>query len=781
MSRRLVLILSLVIVLVSLNWFQELLAQDVAGLSQEEKKALLEDFAARPAEDAGKAVYRSPEIFKADERKALSDSNAASVTQPSSPTGLGPESGGDGMPAFDDLRPFGMELFRGEVENELPIDIPSAEDYVLGPGDNLVIYLWGRVEKQYVLTIDREGKVFVPQVGEMVAWGLTLADFVEAARRQFSKAYSDFDLTVSLGKVRSIRIFIAGEVRRPGAYTVSSLTSLFNALYLAGGPNERGSMRRIKLMRNGQPKTVVDVYNLLLKGDNSADVRLQSGDVIFVPVSGARVAVRGEIKRAALYELQGDERVLDLIALAGSTTAEAHLERVMLERVSPKDEWQVLDLDLSDRQAEAPDNIALLDGDRVTVYSIFQAKKNIVAVFGQVKHTGYYERNDSTHVSNVLRRAQLKPYDVFFERADLFRRYPDRRAEVIPIDLGAVLSGDSRADVLLQDRDSLHVYSIADVQWEKHVYIEGEVNNPGRYPLYDDMAVEDLVFLAGSYKRGAYRQRVEIARLDSVGGVSVFYVDLERVNPRQVRLEEDDHVYVRQIPQWQDEWSVAVEGEVRYPGKYALSGKGETLYQILQRVGGFTDKAFPRGTVVERKSICESLKRQRIRDIIDNTLTITEDSLGRPVKDGMVKFDNRSMDRLIIDMDRILATSGREADVVLEPGDRIHVPAIPSGISVIGAVGSNGTIRYIRNKSVRYYVERAGNFTRQADKKHARLVRATGEVVSGRGTLGETVDLGDVIIVPSRIEKDKNWLKAMTTALGAATGVLTSVYIISKL
>ncbi len=212
---------------------------------------------------------------------------------------------------------------------------------MLGPGDNVLIYLWGRVEKEYNLTIDREGKIFVPQVGELVVWGLTLEQFKARAIKQFSKVYSDYNLTISLGKIRSIRIFVTGEVKRPGAYTVSSLTSLFNAIYTAGGPNQRGSMRYIKLMRSGQEQAVVDLYKFLLEGDNSIDVRLQSGDLIFVPVAGSRVAIRGEVKRQAKYELIGQETALDILVLAGQPTAEAHLDRVMLERVTGKSEWEV--------------------------------------------------------------------------------------------------------------------------------------------------------------------------------------------------------------------------------------------------------------------------------------------------------------------------------------------------------------------------------------------------------------------------------------------------------
>ncbi len=791
MSKKLLFVIVLVIILVSLNWFRTVLAQDLSSLSPEEKQLLLKKYKDKIPKTEPSDVYQSPQIFDksdAGTESKLPDSlaglqkDAATYGQSTTPDKLADQKdSAEEMPSFDELKPFGMELFNSDNENDIGIDIPSASDYVLGPGDNIIIYLWGRADKEYNLTLDREGKVFVPQVGEIVGWGLTLSQFTEKAKRQFTSAYSDFSLTVSLGKIRSIRVFVAGEVKRPGAYTVSSLTSMFNVLYSAGGPTERGSMRQIRLMRNGEEKAHMDLYDLLLKGDNSSDIRLQTGDVIFVPVSGPRVAVRGEIKRPAIYELRGDETTLDLLSLAGSAKPEAHLERVMLERVSRKDEWKVLDLNLDTLSQAHVDNIPLVDGDRMTVYSIFEAKKNIVAIFGQVKHPGYYERTDSASVEDLLRKAQLQPYDVYYNRMDIFRKYPDRHVEIIPINLTDAMDCDPAANVRLQDRDSLYVYSIDEVEWRKHVYIEGEIQKPGEYPLYKNMTVEDLIFLSGSYTRSALRHRAEIARLDSSGNVSLINVVMDNPTDRATKLHEDDHVYVRQIPEWREDRAVNLDGEVQYPGKYTLSNRNETLYQLLKRAGGFTPNAFPEGVVLDRRAIHQSLERIRVEDIIDRTTPTREDSLGNLVKNDVVDYNASSVNRIIIDMDKIIASNGREGDITLQPDDRIYVPTMPSGISVIGAVGANGTIKYAPGKNVKYYVKRAGDFIRQADKKQTRLIRATGEVSSGGGILKKRVELGDVIVVPTKIEKDRNFLKTMTTALSAATGLLTSVYIVSKL
>jgi len=779
--RKLILLIILVIILVSINWFRVLVAQDLSSLSPAEITRLKAQYGqtSAPAPDRPE-YYQSPDVFNDTLPNVVSVPLELRSDSVADEARTGFESA-DSLKSFDALRPFGMELFRHSREGNPPADIASADDYVLGPGDNVLVYLWGRVEREYNLTLDRDGKVFIPKVGDVVVWGLTLQQFRDRMRRHLSKAYSDFDLTVSLGKIRSIRIYVTGEVKFPGAYTVSSLTSVINAVFAAGGPNGRGSMRNIKVMRSGKPVAGIDLYDLLLEGNNSSDIRLQAGDAVFVPVAGARVAVRGEIKRSAIYELRGTETIRQLLALAGSPTAEAYLDRVMLERISSGNTWEVRDLNLLCDSLHPCDDIELVDGDRITVFSIFELRRNMVAVAGQVQHPGYYERNDLTRVSDLIERGQLQPYDVYYDRADIFRRYADNRVEVIPIDLARALSGDSSANIPLEDRDSLHVYNISDVEYDKYVYIEGEIRKPGRYRLYEQMTVEDLIFLAGSYSRGADRGRAELARIDSLGEVTLSYLDFSRPATLSAGLREDDHLYIRQIPEWEMERNMTIAGEVRYPGTYFLTRNNESLYSMLQRAGGFTINAFPKGLVLERSAIRDDLERLQVPTLIHDTQPIVFDSAGNQIHEETFTYRPELMSRLIIDVDKVLASEGREGNVTLEPGDHMFVPSRPSGISVMGAVGANGTLRYHEGRRVKDYIKRAGDFTRQADKKGTRLVRASGEVYAGGGVLGEKVHLGDIIVVPSEIKRDRNWLKSASGVLGVTTGLLTSVYLITKL
>ncbi|MDZ4724201.1 MAG: SLBB domain-containing protein [candidate division Zixibacteria bacterium] len=787
--KRIFLLLLLVIVLVSLNWFKELFAQDLSSLSAAEKEAYVKKYQsslsqAKPENNSYKtaSIYDSTvetklpvvseRVFNgAGQGKNLSDSSNQTVTESANLTDQK-----EGV-----LRPFGTELFNAPFESAPPNDIASSPDYILGPGDNVIIYLWGRVEKEFNLTIDREGKIFIPKVGEVLAYGMSLADFKTSVRRQLSEVYTEFDLNVSLGKIRSIRIYLTGEVNRPGAYTVSSLTSLFNALFLAGGPNEHGSMRAIRLMRNGVKVKEIDLYKFLLEGDNSLDTRLESGDAIFVPVSGARVAVSGKVIRPALYELRGGETALQVLALAGNATADAHLDRVMLERIADRDEWEVIDLNLRSDSAGGVSDLELLDGDKLTIFSVFESKNNMVSIGGMVKHPGYFERNDSTRISDLLGRSILQPYDVHFERANLFRRHTDGSREVVPVNLTAILAGNSEQNIILRDRDSLHVYSMSEVTREKYVQIEGEVHNPGKYPLYADMTVNDLVFLAGSFTRGASRLQAEIGRVDVSGEVSLQYISLNSEQVSLVKLEQDDRVYIRQIPQWRVHRTVVLEGEVNYPGEYLLSGEQETLYDLLLRAGGFSPSSFPKGTIFERKTISNNLDRLRVPSLLVKSSPMVKDSLGNISRIKPFEYDPSSVNRLVINMDQIVASEGKIGNVVLEPGDYIYIPATPSGISVLGAVSSDGTIKYQEKKNVSFYIKQAGNFSFQADKKGTNLIKANGSVYSGSGALGKRVEPGDVIVVPTKIQTSRDWTKTLTAVVTTTAGLLTTILLIDKL
>jgi polysaccharide export outer membrane protein len=770
--RKVLLFVIAVIVLVSLTWFKSSRAQDFGSLTRRNQTDLIKALGDNRVERGGHTQYQTPTLYDSTAEQAATKPIITSAPAAEKLAGLVP---------FESLRPFGQELFNTAQENTPPTDIATASDYVLGPGDNLVVHLWGRAENEYNLTVDRDGKVFIPKAGEIVAWGMTVDGFKAAVQRKLSAIYTDFQLTVSLGRIRSIRIYLTGEVNKPGAYTVSSLTSLFNALYLAQGPTPNGSMRDIRLMRSGKAVAHVDLYRFLLEGDNTTDVRLETGDAIFVPVAGPRVGIRGEIRRQAIYEIRSGETAMDLMALAGNATPEAHLDRVMLERIAGRDEWKVIDLNLNADKPATITNQTLCDGDRISVFSVFDARKNVVGIFGKIKHAGYYQRDSITRVADLLARGQLQDYDVHFDRANLFRRHSDWRTEIISVNLRAVLAGDSTANLPLYDRDSLHVYSIQDVKWSKSVSVSGEVTHEGEYPLYDHMTADDLIFLAGSFTRAASMLTGELARMDSAGNAVLSQFDLSNTNHQSPVLQEGDQVFVRRIPEWQLHQTVVLEGEVEYPGEYMLADRDETLYELIQRAGGFTPSAFPVGTILQRSSIAAAIDKMQIGSVLDRANPLVKDTLGNVNRSRLFVYDSNSVTRIALQMEENIRSKGRTDNVALRPGDRIYIPQVPSGISVLGAVGSNGTIVFETKKSVNFYIGRAGNFSVEADKHNTRLIKANGMVFAGKSTLNRRVDLGDVIVVPTRIKSDQSWTRTLTTITSTTVGILGSILVISKL
>ena len=811
MNKRL-LLAALILVLVSIYWFKPLSAQTLP--SDEEIKQLENnpEAAHKLLQGARKKksprTYTSQEIFNdkkqgvTEKQKSrfidsLRNSNQYDETAATGKAGSDKARDGKGRDDQEDvgysqqtngrqsipLKPFGYDLFQKTAELTSPTELANAEDYVLGPGDNVIIYLWGRVERELNLTVDREGKVFVPPIGEMVVWGKTVSEFQTNLRNEFSEVYSEFKMNVTLGKIRSIRVYVVGEVNKPGAYTVSSLTTLFNALYQAGGPNERGSMRSLKLLRGGKLKQEIDLYDFLARGDNSVDVRLKSGDAIFVPVVGAQVAIEGEVKRPAIYELNGEETGTDMLALAGGATAEGYLRKVTVERVVERDEPRLLDIDLDTTSASYDSAFTVRDGDHITVQTMYDVQRNYVTISGMVKHAGRYERSEGLTLKSLLQHAQLRPENVYLERLNLFRTYPDNHKEVIAVNANDLFSDnpDNTFDVPLMDRDSVQVYSINQIERVKHVYIDGEVRRPGEYPLYDGMTLEDLIFLAGNMKRAAYLNRAEIAQADSLGTVSISYVDLVSDRKNQVVLSEDDHVSIRQIPEWELHRRVEIDGEVMFPGEYTLSSRNETLWSVLKRAGGFTDVAFPAGLVLERKSISNSTFSRNLNRLVQSNGELREDSSGRVREVDPVQFDSKNLDRIILDMNLLVNSDGQEGDLILQPGDKVFIPQIPPGVSVLGAVGASGTIKYEPKKHINYYLDRAGGYTRQADKGGVRLVRADGRVFSGGAAKKRNVELGDAIIVPTEIKKDKNVMQSITSVVSIVSGLATSVFIITKL
>ncbi len=720
--------------------------------------------------------HSTPDVF------SDSDSDARS---PSSDNSIG-DTGRVKAVQSTGLKAFGYDLFEGSPESFAPImDATPPPDYKLGPGDHVLVNIWGRVDMQLELTIDREGKIFVPKVGEIIAWGLTMNEFKRRLNDALSSAYSDYELSLSLGKIRRIKVFVYGEVKKPGGYTLSSLATLFSALYSAGGASENGSLRGIKHIRHNKLLDRIDLYRFLLTGDNSQDVDLQSGDVIFVPVVGTRVGISGEVKRPAIYELTGGEKLRDLVELAGGSTAEAFLQKVEIERVGGDDNRILLTIDLS-REHEDKNNLELADADRVNIPSVFDSIKNTVVVSGHLKHPGRYELEEYMLISDLIDCGELLLGDSYLERANLFRTLPDMTRQVYAINLEDILNGRDSADFLLRDNDSLVVYSHKEIKRDMRVSIAGAVKRPGTYEYFNDMMLSDLIFLAGNPLKKAYLLRAEIARLDPGKPADLIFVNLEDAinasgEEEDLPLEEDDIVYIRSIPGWRLGESITIEGEVEFPGSYPLIRENERLLDILERCGGPTYNAFIEGLVFVRGSLSSEIERRQIRGILASTEPTVLDSLNRPIPKLNIDADFGQVNRIVIDIEKLRDKAESTDNLVLRDGDYIYIPPRPSGIQVLGAVASSGTITYKEDKKPKYFVQKAGGFTANAAKKEVRLVKADGRIYSGGKALGQDVDLGDIVVVPYKIKKEKEWLRSAASVAGIVTSIATTIFIIDRL
>lgn len=714
--------------------------------------------------------FSSPEYFTEETQTASSDD----VAQQTPGAGQG-------------LVLFGHNIFTGSGALYAPdlVALPPA-DYTLGPGDNLIVNVWGRVDLELTLTVDREGKVFIPRVGELVAVGKTLEQFKQNLKDKLSAVYSDYHVSVALGKLRQIRIFVFGEVNKPGGYSVSSLATLLHALYIADGITANGSLRDIRLIRNTKVFSHYDLYDLLLKGDTKGDLKLLSGDVVYVPVTGPLVSIFGEVKRPAIYELTRGERATDLIELAGGTKPTVFLESISLDRVGPDDSRILKDLDLADTTCLADNNIILQDGDIIKVPSIYDFHENMVQLTGHVKHPGLFGCTDSMRISELIAYGEQLKGSTYRRRADLYRTYDNGEKEVIPVDLVKILEGDQGSDIYLQPFDDLVIYSNEQVKRKKSVSITGAIKKPNVYPLFQDMKLTDLIFLAGNLTKQAYMVRAEIARANPGNPPDIIFVNLEDIliNKKpgaDIFLKEDDHVFIRLIPDWRPVQIVTIEGEVFFSGQYAIKQKDERLSDLIKRAGGLTPSAFSKGATFYRGSIEGDVTRRNIGQIIENSRETQMDSLGHPITSTKVDFNPPLLNRIIIDLDKILKEPGEPRDIVLAGGDQIYIPTYPSGIQVIGAVAANGTIAYVKDKKAKFYIGQAGGFTPDADKSEIRLVKPDGKVFYGRKARRKVIELGDAVVVPSRLKSKTDWSDIITSTAAILGSVATTIFVIDRI
>lgn len=680
------------------------------------------------------------------------------------------------------LQIFGSGIFSGEHELYYPISqTPISDDYVLGVGDRLYLYLWGNVDMEYDLVIDREGRVFIPKAGAIVIAGISIGEAEQKVKQFLEKIYSNFNLDLSLGKVKGIKVFIFGEVQWPGAYTLSGLASVLNALDIAGGPTDIGTFREIKVMRAGKVQAVFDLYDILINGNLKSNVVLTSNDVIFVPKAKKQIMLRGKVKRPAIYELKEGETFSSLIEFGGGFLPDASLDNVMIDRITQNKHT----IKTYDYELVSDSTIELFDNDDISIFPVSKRRMGQVSLIGHALQPGQYELYDNMTISDLVDDGKRLLPDTYRKRADLLRKKTDLTEKIINVSLDSAIAKVDTYNLKLKNGDKLVIYSIWDILWKKYVTINGAVKKPGEYKLYEDMKVSDLVFEAGGILENTYLLEAELARVVPGEPARIFNLDFQKIfnDPgceEDIYLQENDQLFIREIPGYKLAEIVTIAGEVNFPGKYAIQMENERLTELIDRAGGLTKNAFLKGATFLRPSIQKSVNVHDLESIILSTQEAVLDSAGNVyISPILFTYDTTKLSRIIIDLEAAME-GDTEEDVILEDEDKIYIPKIPTGVSVVGAVPSSGTITYVKGENVKYYIDKAGGFTKNADKGELRLVKANGKVVKcSSGT--KDIEPGDIIVVPQTIKKEVDWGNILKDAVSVITGIATTIYIIVKL
>lgn len=669
------------------------------------------------------------------------------------------------------LQIFGLSTFRdANLTFEPNLRIATPEDYVLGPDDELLIDIYGTSEASYNLFVSPEGKINIPYVGVLTVGGLTINDAKGVIKKRLSSVYQGIssgtvDVSIALGDIRSITVSVIGEVASPGSYTIPSLSSVYNALYLCGGPTENASFRKVQISRGNRIIQVVDLYDFLVYGKSST-VRLQDQDVIKVLPYKNRVSISGEVKTPAIYEMNEFETVGDLIEFAGGFSQHAYRDRVTAYRNTPK-ERSVIDVAQADY-----DKFYTEVGDEYFVGKLIDRFANRVQIQGSVYRPGEYALDAGMHVSDLLKKADGLLDDAFSTRAIIFRRNVLNRPEMLSFSPEDVLSGKN--DVSLQREDSVHVYSLKDMMEDQTIYVSGAVVEGGTFDFAEGMTLKDAILLAKGFTSKAdlneillFRQNVDLEDIETDKQKAMsfrFSVDSKLGFSDSVssfRLQKNDRITVRSLYGLEDMRRVSIVGEVKFPGDYVILSKSQRISDLIEMAGGLTEYAYPEGAFLIRKRNLSDAERRMMEEVNEQL----EGKVGETDED--VNTDSlkqrrasiREWDLVGLDLKQILAEPGSKYDILLTEGDSISIPQQLETVFVEGEVLQPNAIRYEKGKSFSDYVQEAGGCSSKAWKKGMYVVHANGSVKGTRSFLGirryPKVLPGSRIVVPEKEQSDK--------------------------
>lgn len=684
---------------------------------------------------------------------------------------------------------YGHEVFNARSLTFEPSDnLATPQNYRLGPGDEVVIDLWGTSEDHLRQTISPEGSIMISQIGPVYLNGLTIADANKHIKSLFSRKYAGMDdaeteIQVTLGQIRSIQVDILGEVQTPGTFRMSPFSSVFHALYRAGGIRDIGTLRNIQVLRNGRKVAGVDIYEYLFDGKTSGNIRLQEGDVIIVPPYEQLVSIDGNVKRPMYYEIKPDETIQDLLTYAGGFTGDAYSGMVRLARQSGT-ENELYNIDRADFNS-----YLLKDGDIISVGTILDRYANRVELKGSVYRPGMFAIGDDVNtVGQLVRKADGLTEDAYADRVLLYREGPELQLEIMAIDLNGILNG-TVPDVELKRNDVLVISSIHELEARGALTIVGQVARPGTYPYADNTSLEDLILQAGGLLEGASTARVEVSRriVDPTSTAQTQRLaDLYNISIENglavgegegFMLMPYDRVVVRTSPGYGEQRTVTVNGEVLFSGSYTLEKRNERISDVIRRSGGILEDAYVKGAHMSRRLSEDeyAARREALRLAMANSNSNVGDSI------ALSKIDVSRNYNVGIDLQKALTYPGSHYDLVLQPGDEIFVPEQQSVVKISGDVMFPNAVIYEPGKKLKYYVDMAGGYGQTAKKNKAYIVYLNGTVAKAKR--GTPIEPGCTIIVPSKPEGNggHNWEKVLAFAtsfssVAAMAATITNIF-----
>ncbi len=670
---------------------------------------------------------------------------------------------------------FGRDIFNNKnLSFEPAMNIATPQNYVLGPGDAVVIEIYGASQRSINSTVTPDGYIPIEGYGPIQVSGLTVAQANSRIRHQLGSRYSSSRIQIGLGQTRTITVNVMGEVRVPGTYTLSAFASVFHALYMAGGINEIGTLRDIKVYRNNRLVSSVDIYDYILNGQQKGNIHLADGDVITVGSYDCLVNITGKVKRPMFYEMKRTESVATLLRYAGGFTGDAYTKSVRLIRKTGR-EYSVFTVEEFDMNT-----FTLADEDSLTVDSILPRFSNMVEVKGAVFHPGMYQVGDRINsVRTLLQYAEGVTEEAFTARAVMHRMKPDRTLTVIPVDVEGILAGTS-PDIPLQHDDVLFIPTKQSMMEQQTITIHGEVFYPGIYKYAENETIEDFILQAGGLKETASTVKVDVARRiinpaatttdDTIAQTFTFSLQNGFVIDGQpgFTLQPYDEVYVRRSPGYSVQQNVFVEGNVLFPGTYTLTNKSERLSDLIKKAGGVTDRAYISGARLERRMTTD--ERRRMETIIH----MAQKQAGDRDSVALAKLDLGDTYYVGIELEEALRHPGSDKDVQLRQGDKLIVPEYNSTVKISGDVMYPNTVTYEKGKGADYYINQAGGFGNRAKRSRTYIIYMNGKVAK----VGHNAKIrpGCEIVVPSKSKNPHSlaeWLSISSSTASIATMIAT--------